>query len=107
MDLCGEVVVHKTYGTGRIVDFTNNYITVQFSENNVERIFVYPSAFGAFLEIDNETCQNQIQIDKDLVAQELSKNQRINEELMKLAIPVSPKKASAKSKKLAAKKSSY
>lgn len=106
MDLCGEAVVHKTFGVGKIVDFKNNYITVLFEENKTERVFVYPSAFGAFLEIENKELLEQIKTDKDLIDQELAKNQRINEELKKFSAPIAPAKTKAKSKKAAAIKSS-
>jgi transcription elongation factor GreA-like protein len=106
MDICGEVVVHKTFGVGQIIDFKNNYITVRFETNKAEKIFVYPSAFGSFLEIENETFLAQIKSDKDLIDQALAKNQRINEELKKFTAPIASIKIKSKPKKVTTIKSS-
>jgi hypothetical protein len=102
MDLCGEVVVHKTFGTGHIVAFANNYITVQFHENKTERMFVYPTAFGDYLVLENNSFQDQIDADKQLIAQELAKTQRINAEIKKYVLPIESKKGKARTKKVAA-----
>lgn len=105
MDLCNEVVRHKAFGTGRIVEFSNNYITVLFDETNTKRQFVYPTAFGEFLILENKAFSEQIEHDKSLIAQELEKNKRANEAFARAPKPVEPKKAKARPKKVAAAKS--
>ena len=104
MDLCGEVVTHKVFGSGQIIRFANNYITVLFDENKTEREFVYPSAFGAFLAIENDLLLDHIEADKKIIAQQISANKQIGEELRNSAIPMLSKKTKAKPKKAAAKK---
>ena len=38
MELYGEVVKHKVFGRGQIVEFANNYVTVLFDENKKDYI---------------------------------------------------------------------
>lgn len=106
MDLCGEAVTHKVFGTGKVVGFVNNYVTVLFDDNKEVKEFVYPSAFGAFLNIENDSILYQIGVDKELIAQEIDKKKRINEVIHNLVLPIKSKKANAKSNKVVKAKSS-
>lgn len=99
MELCGETVKHISFGSGKIIEFTNNYITVLFDESKAEKKFIYPNAFGAFLELDNKSFLDQIELDKNQIALKLAQNNRINEELARLAMPARPKAAVAKRKR--------
>jgi hypothetical protein len=100
MDLCGEAVVHKTFGAGHIIAFADNYVTVLFNEHKIAKMFIYPSAFGEFLELKNDSFQSQIEVDKNWLAQELAKNQRIDAELMKITAPMTTGKIKAKPRKV-------
>jgi hypothetical protein len=42
MKLCGELVNHKAFGKGQIVEFENNYVTVLFENITEEKKFKYP-----------------------------------------------------------------
>lgn len=45
VEMYGEVVKHKVFGRGQIVEFANNYVTVLFDENKAEKKFTYPTDF--------------------------------------------------------------
>ena len=80
MELCGEVVTHKIFGRGLIVKFTNNHVTVLFDESKAEKRFIYPSAFGAFLELENKSFLGQIEEDKSAIALKEAEIKKANEE---------------------------
>jgi|AGTN01.3.fsa_nt_gi hypothetical protein len=54
MNLCSEVVKHKKFGVGTIVESNSDYIIVRFHETNEQKKFFYPDAIGEFLEIQNK-----------------------------------------------------
>lgn len=54
MDLKGEVVKHKKFGVGTIVESKDDYILVQFDETKEAKKFLYPEAIGEFLELQNK-----------------------------------------------------
>jgi hypothetical protein len=54
MDINSEVVKHKKFGVGTIVEFKNDYITVLFHDTNEKKKFLYPEAIGDFLELQNK-----------------------------------------------------
>lgn len=83
MELYGEVVKHKVFGRGQIVEFANNYVTVLFDENKSEKKFTYPTAFELFLELENKSFLKQIEEDKNVIAQKEAESKRINEEICK------------------------
>jgi len=86
VELCYEVVNHKVFGRGKIVDFENNYITVLFDESKTEKKFTYPSAFGAFLELENKSFLKEIQEDKDEIDKMEAEKQKIKEEEAKVML---------------------
>jgi hypothetical protein len=54
MDLNNEVVKHKKFGVGTIVQSNSEYIIVLFHETNERKKFFYPDAIGEFLELQNK-----------------------------------------------------
>ena len=60
MDILGAIVRHKVFGKGRIIEFLDNRVTIVFDINKEENKFVYPSAFGAFLTVENESLHTRI-----------------------------------------------
>lgn len=54
MNLTGEIVKHKKFGFGTIVESKNDYITVMFHETKEQKKFLYPEAIGEFLELQNK-----------------------------------------------------
>lgn len=80
MGLIGMRVNHKSFGYGKIVDKTNDYIKVDF--NGVEKRFIYPDAFKVFLQIDDTTNEKIIQ--EDILKREKEKQilQHKNEHML-------------------------
>lgn len=97
MEICGEIVKHKIFGRGQIVEFANDYVTVLFDDIKVEKKFIYPSAFGVFLELKNKSFLNEIEEDKNIIAKEEAENIRVKEELAKLAVTIKSKVSRVKS----------
>lgn len=98
MNICGETVLHKTFGQGKIIDFTSPYVTVLFDNTETKKEFVYPSAFGRFLVLDNKEFQSQIEADNELIEQKLAASRRVMQVPMPAPKPVEKKKAKPKLK---------
>lgn len=99
MELCGERVKHKVFGTGIIIAFANNHVRVLFDDSNEEKEFLYPSVFGRFLKIENKSILNEIEKDKNIIAEEEAEKKRIREEQEKQELESNPKKSKKNSKK--------
>ncbi|MBQ8974992.1 MAG: hypothetical protein IJ072_04625 [Oscillospiraceae bacterium] len=55
MDIYGQKVIHKVFGTGVISDLANATVTVDF--NGEAKKFVYPQAFNGYLTaVDSDFC---------------------------------------------------
>jgi hypothetical protein len=83
VDLCDQVVKHKVFGKGQIVDLENNYVTVLFDNIEDEKKFSYPSAFGPFLELEDKSFLKQVEKDKNIIIQREAENKKIEEKLKK------------------------
>lgn len=93
MKLCGEKVRHITFGYGEIVDFYNNYVIVLFANTGIEKKFVYPTAFGTFLELKNKSLLKQIEKDKQVIhRKEEAERIRVNEKRIQQAEIIKMKK---------------
>lgn len=99
MDFSDEVVIHKVFGKGKIIKLENNYITVLFDKSKEEKNFVYPTAFGAFLEIENKSFLEKIKEDKNAILQKEEEDKRIKEERIKIDIAKSKSNKIKNSKK--------
>lgn len=86
MQLCGEIVKHKAFGKGKIVAHENNYVTILFDVGHAEKKFVYPTAFGSFLELESNSFVKQIEADQSVIAQIEAEKQQMKEDRVKLAI---------------------
>lgn len=49
MDLINKKVMHKTFGTGKVVKYDDSYIRVGFPSG--KKLFVFPDAFGKYLTL--------------------------------------------------------
>ena len=74
MDLTNKQVLHKSFGKGKIVDFNDSYMLINFKSGN--RKFVYPDAFDGYLKLVEKEAANSV--DKILQIQE--KERKIEEE---------------------------
>jgi hypothetical protein len=61
LKLIGERVKHKTFGNGEIIEFDNKHVVVSFPNAPDKKKFVYPMAFGTFLELENALLLKQIE----------------------------------------------
>ncbi len=69
MSITGQVVNHKTYGSGIITAVDNSVITVSFEQG--DKKFIYPDAFKDFLILTDRAMQKQL--DTLLTENELAK----------------------------------
>ncbi len=60
MELVGELVEHKTFGIGKIVEFNDTFIVVKF-EDGALKDFVFPDAFDLYLKLNDRTLSEQIE----------------------------------------------
>lgn len=80
MDLHGEVVRHKKFGVGTIVQSSSDYIIVMFDETKEQKKFLYPDAIGEFLELQNKSLsENKEQIMKETVDERECEQRRIKD----------------------------
>jgi hypothetical protein len=75
MDVYGEVVKHKKFGVGTIIESKDDFITVLFNDTQEEKKFLYPEAIGEFLELQNKISN------EDMIENENSRNEqkRVND----------------------------
>lgn len=59
MNLTGQLVVHKAFGEGKVIDHTGAYLSVLFGEG--EKRFIYPDSFQTFLRAKDEPLHAAIQ----------------------------------------------
>lgn len=86
MEFIGEIVTHQTFGKGKIVALTEDYVTILFENHADEKRFVYPSAFGEFLISDSKVFKKEINKDKRALEKLVAEQERIAEEILQLAI---------------------
>ena len=80
MEFVGELVEHKVFGSGTIVEFNDTFIVVKF-ENNSLKDFVYPNAFDSYLKLNNQELSKQV--DEKLIVfrqKEAEKNAKEHEQ---------------------------
>ncbi|TCP96168.1 hypothetical protein [Serpentinicella alkaliphila] len=80
MNLCGEIVIHKAFGKGKIVKCEQNYVVILFDETMEEKKFVYPAAFGQFLQLENTALLKDIEEEKIKIVQKEAENKKATEE---------------------------
>lgn len=59
MEYVGELVAHKIFGTGTIVEFNDTFIVVKF-EDDSKKDFVFPDAFDAYLQLKNQELSKKV-----------------------------------------------
>jgi hypothetical protein len=98
MELYGEKVKHKTFGRGQIIEFKDNYVKVLFEVSNAEKDFIYPSAFGGFLEIENKSLLGQIEEALSTFTQKEAEDKISNEERIQTEADIKAKENKRSSK---------
>jgi len=59
MDLIGQPIKHKTFGSGIVTDLSDGIVTICFQNN--EKRFIYPDAFHNFLTLKDRKAQQYIE----------------------------------------------
>lgn len=67
MNLYGEIVKHKKFGVGTVVESKDDYIKILFHDTQEQKKFLYPDAVGEFLELQN----NSVSDNKEQVMKEM------------------------------------
>ena len=77
MDLNNEIVKHKKFGVGTIVESKEDYVIVLFDETKERKKFLYPEAIGDFLELQNKaSSDNEELVMKDTETGEECENEK-------------------------------
>ena len=58
-ELIGHNVIHKSFGTGRILSVTDTRIEVEFDTKSTQKI-QFPQTIASYMRIDDEYLQSQI-----------------------------------------------
>lgn len=66
MNLINKEITHKVFGEGNVIEQDASFITVDFDDG--ARKFVYPDAFGQFIQLNNEEAAKKL--DKIIAIQE-------------------------------------
>lgn len=76
MVLNGEFITHKAFGRGQIVQHEDTCITVQFVESGETKKFIYPSAIGTFLTLNDSQKAMEFQAVCDSLASDMAMARR-------------------------------
>lgn len=60
MKLIGKMVIHQSFGKGKIIAHENQFLTVQFEGLEEAKKFCYPQAFDQFMKPVNESLAIQV-----------------------------------------------
>lgn len=85
MEYIGELVKHKTFGLGKIVEFKDTFIIVKF-EDGSEKDFVFPDAFDLYLELSNQELLKIVEDKLILIRKKEADRKLIEEEIRKESI---------------------
>ncbi|MGL4337836.1 MAG: hypothetical protein ACRCST_13165 [Turicibacter sp.] len=99
MELYGAGVVHKAFGKGKITEVSDNYVKVFFDTLDTEKKFSYPTAFGMFLELEDEEFTTIIDEDKKQIELEELELKKIRDEQLQQAELLKQKQAALSSLK--------
>lgn len=58
MNLINKEITHKVFGEGNVIEQDASFITVDFDDG--ARKFVYPDAFGQFIQLNNEEAAKKL-----------------------------------------------
>jgi hypothetical protein len=78
MKLIGEAVKHKSFGTGKIIDFKEQRIMIKFDKCSDIKKFNYPESIGSFLELDNAQLYDKVLENQIIFALKDAEYKRLN-----------------------------
>ena len=79
MKLCDEIVYHKSFGKGLIVELIDDYVFILFENNQELKKFKYPEAFGTYIKLDNQKLMKDIQKDKAIIELKIAEKEKETE----------------------------
>ena len=111
MDLLQKQITHKTFGSGVIIEMTNNIITVCFTKEIGKKRFLYPDAFEHFLIMDDPDMKYTVAHDLEIKLKNNEEERLLNEKLkqesaLQRAKELAEEKAASKKKPTAKKTAS-
>ena len=83
MILVGKQVVHRIFGTGKVISVEEGHITVQFDEDIGEKMFSYPAAFEKHLRMCGEQEQSFAEDDLKIYLAKIAAEQARREQEIK------------------------
>lgn len=102
MELINQLVIHKAFGEGKIVEQDDKYLTIAFNSGN--KRFLFPDSFDTFIKAKNPEIADQIteilrknNVNKELEAAEkiLEKEKLRQKELVELKLPTKKRNKSS------------
>jgi len=99
MNIKGQIVKHKAFGTGTIIESDDNLIVVSFSVG--DKRFQFPEAFGSFLVADNESFAAYVDETKKGKEQKEAEEKAIKLEVAAIKQAAVAKEQQVKHKKMA------
>ncbi len=75
MCLEGFTVTHEAFGQGQVLSADEHYITVRFA--GMDKTFVYPDAFKAFMTITDEEAMSAVRADLQRSDEEHARKEEI------------------------------
>lgn len=78
LEFVGELVEHKAFGSGKIIEFKDTYIVVKF-ESGSQKDFVFPDVFDSYLLLNNKKLSKQVE-EKLIVYREKEAARKLAEE---------------------------
>lgn len=75
MDLKNKIVIHKAFGEGRIISFSDDYISIEFSIG--KKRFLFPDVFKRFIKFkkDNDSKELVVKINELIAQEQLAKQE--------------------------------
>lgn len=78
MNLIGQVVIHRAFGEGKIIDHDDTYLTISFEQG--DKKFQYPDAFRQFLGVKDNTIHSAINQELLAIDEENARRQKQQDE---------------------------
>ena len=90
LDFVGEIINHKVFGTGKIIEVNNDCIKIKFDDIEEEKDFIYPDALDSYLELENEALSKEVEAElavlREKRAKKLQKEQELKREALRMEI---------------------
>ena len=99
MNIQGQIVKHKAFGTGTVIESDDNLVVVSFSVG--DKRFQFPEAFGSFLVAEDESFAAYVNEIKKEKEQKEAEEKAIKLEVAAIKQAAAAKEPEVKNKKMA------